>query len=338
MKKKLLTNELVGKNSGNTFINHLGILPNPDKVLSRYGKNFDTYRELKNDPHVWSCIQSRKSGVLAMNWEITGEHQDDRLRFILDYFADFDVQQLLRDILEAPMFGYQPLELIWENVGKYFLISEISPTPQEAFFYDNDRKFKLFSADRTTGIDIPEMKILNPRFEANWLNPYGTSLLSKCFWPVTFKNSSQRFWVNFMEKYGMPITIGTFNRGATQEEITKLADALATMVEDTVIVTPSDINIELKEAHRTPTVELYKEMLKYCNTEISKALLSQTLTTELDMGSYAAAQTHLTIRKEVILGDISLVEQTMNRLISYLVKANFSDSKSFPKFRITIKE
>lgn len=181
MKKKLLTNELVGKNSGNTFINHLGILPNPDKVLSRYGKSYDTYRELKNDPHVWSCIQSRKSGVLAMKWELIGNQEDEGYRFIFDYLSYFDVQQLLRDILEATLFGYQPLELMWETLGKYIIPTEISPKPQEAFFYDNDRKFKLFAADRTTGIEIPEMKILNPRYEANWLNPYGTSLLSKCF-------------------------------------------------------------------------------------------------------------------------------------------------------------
>jgi phage gp29-like protein len=44
---------------------------------------------------------------------------------------------------------------------------------------------------------------------------------------VIFKNGGLKFWVNFSEKYGMPILMGQYNRGATSEEIEKLAQELA---------------------------------------------------------------------------------------------------------------
>jgi phage gp29-like protein len=127
--------------------------------------------------------------------------------------------------------------------------------------------------------------------------------------------------------------MGQYNRGATSEEIEKLAQELANMTEDSIIVAPEDIDIKLHEATRSSSVSLYKELIRYCNAEISKALLSQTLTTELDMGSYAASQTHFKVRKEVIQADIRLVERTMNEVIKYIMELNFNENIS-PVFKI----
>lgn len=181
------------------------------------------------------------------------------------------------------------------------------------------------------------MKILNVQYEASYMNPYGHALLAKCYWPITFKNGGLRFWINFMEKYGMPILMGQYTRGASFEESQKLADELANMTEDGVIVAPSDIDIKLHEAMRTSSVNLYKELIKNCNAEVSKAILSQTLTTEIDMGSYAAAKTHFKVRREVVQSDARLVEKAINRLIAYIVDLNFSGGK-YPKFRILIND
>ena len=54
------------------------------------------------------------------------------------------------------------------------------------------------------------------------------------------------------------------------------------------------------------------------------------------MGSYAAAQTHFKIRKEVILSDIRLVESTMNKLIKAIVDLNFG--KPYPLFSLALND
>ena len=125
-----------------------------------------------------------------------------------------------------------------------------------------------------------------------------------------------------------------YQLGSTQEENQKIADALSNMTDDTVIVTPMDINIDIKEATRNSSTELFRELINQCNSEISKTLLSQTLTTEIGAGTFAAAQTHFRVRKEVIIADSKIVENSINKLIEYAVKINFN--LFFVKIRLNI--
>ncbi len=337
MSRKYLTKELVSRQSQYSFFRHIGMLPNPDKILGRTGKTIEAYRDLKNDPHVWSCIQSRKSGLLAMDWELNpGDASEPVAREIRNILDDLDIQNILREILETPLFGYQPMEAVWQGTSgkrKFIVPEDIIAKPQEWFLYDTKGRLRFRIDGKPEGALPPPYKILDLKYEASYQNPYGHALLGKCYWPVTFKNGGMRFWVNFMERYGMPMLIGQYNRGTTFEESEKLARELAGMTEDSVIVAPSDIDITMQEAARTSSVDLYKELIKNCNAEISKALLSQTLTTELDMGSYAASQTHYKIRREVIRSDIRIVEKAMNTVIKWIAELNFQ-SRELPKFRI----
>ncbi len=334
-----LTREIISSEFRSSFFRNMQILPNPDKIFRTTGKSYTAYRELKNDPHVWSCIQSRKSGLLSKDYKISGNNTKI-CRRIEKMLESLDITELMRDILEAPLFGFQPFEIVWGfHKGRRSSIypENITAKPQEWFAYDQRGRLRFLKEDEPEGTLLPPMKIINVRYEPSVTNPYGESLLAKSYWPVTFKKGSLRFWVNFTERYGMPFLIGRYMRGATDAEAEKLASELAGMTEDAVIVTPSDIELDMKEPLRFSSVSLYKEMIRQCNAEISKAILSQTLTTELDMGSYAASQTHFKIRKEVIMADTKLVEDFFNTLIKWVCMLNFSD-KEYPAFKIISDE
>ncbi len=324
MNRTYLTRELVTRDNSYSFYNFLGMLPNPDKILGRTAKGWESYRRLKDDPHVWSCVQSRKSGSLAADWLLGPGGAPasivDKLREII---VTLGIHRLISDILEAPLFGFQPLEIMWEYTGGMLIPKSLIAKPQEWFFFDSSGKLRYRAKDNHKGVEAPAGKIICVQYEANYMNPYGSGLLSKCYWPVTFKNGGVRFWVNYMEKFGMPFITGSIGRGATFDEAQKLADELANMTQDAVIVAPSDIEIKMHEASRSSSENLYRDMIKHCNAEISKALLSQTLTTELEMGSYAAAETHFRIRREVIDSDLRLVESTINKLIGLFMEINF---------------
>lgn len=319
----------------NTFI------ANPDTTLRKNGSNYDAYRELKNDAHLWSCIQSRKSGVLALDYRVLQNKCSDAIYMLVKRtFEKIDLQSLIRDILEAPFFGYQPLEIVWdydaEQIDRIIPI-KISAKPQENFMFDRNGDI-LYHMSYAEPPKYPDKyKILDVRYEATHVNPYGHSLLSKCYWSVTFKKAALKYWVNFTERYGIPVLLGQYTRGSTTEEARELAEILSSMTEDSVIVTPADINIRFEEANKNSSVDLFRELIKYCNAEISKAVLSQTLTTELDMGSYAASQVHYKVRKEVILSDARLVEQALNSLIAYIVELN-SNEKYYPSFNLIIND
>ncbi|MCX7909863.1 MAG: DUF935 domain-containing protein [Ignavibacteria bacterium] len=319
------------------YYRHTNLLPNPDTILRKIGRGIEVYRELKNDPHVWSCIQSRKSGILSLQWSIVQNNSPEIVfELVQSVFNKLDIYQIESDILEAPLFGFQPIEIIWQAEGSYLVPKELKARPQEWFAFDVDGNLLFKGRNGLEYSKVPEYKFINVQHEASGINPYGHSLLSKCYWPVTFKNGGLRFWVNFTERYGMPILIGQYQRGATNEEIQQLARDLDSIYEDAIIVAPMDVKLELHEASRTSSVELYLELIRFANNEISKAILSQTLTTELEGGSYAASQTHFQIRKEIIMADSRLVQNSFNQLIRYLVELNFSTSQ-VPKFLLHLE-
>jgi len=330
MINELVFNSLTKKRD-NKFFNKLGDLPNPDRIIRRKG-NYSDLRELKNDPHVWACVQSRKSGTLAKEYSLVSNNISTNIeKFIADQLDRIDMDKLKSDILESRLFGFQVLEINWQKIDSKLEIEKIIPREQENFTFDSDDKLKL--KDFGKSLDIPLYKVLNCRYEASDTNPYGTALLSKCYWSVKFKTSALKYWAVMTEKYGMPVLLGKYNRGTNREEAEKLANSLFDLVQDSVIVAPSDIDLQLFEPNRQSSTDLYFEMIKHCNTEISKVLLSQTLTTEVGAGSYAASQTHLEVRNDILLADSKAIETTISKLIQYVIELNFGKQTGTLKYK-----
>lgn len=330
MINELVFNSLTKKNE-NKFFNKLGDLPNPDRIIRRKG-NYSDLRDLKNDPHVWACVQSRKSGTLAKEYSLVSNNISPKISdWVAEQLGHIDLDKLKSDILESRLFGFQVLEIMWQQADGKLLIEEIIPREQENFSFDSNGQLKLKDFGKT--LDIPQYKTLLSSYEARDTNPYGTALLSKCYWSVKFKTSALKYWAVMTEKYGMPVLLGKYNRGTNREEAEKLANSLFDLVQDSVIIAPADIDLQLFEPNRQSSTDLYFEMIKHCNAEISKVLLSQTLTTEVGAGSYAASQTHLEVRNDILLTDSKAIESTISKLIQYLIELNFGKQKGTIKYK-----
>ena len=83
--------------------------------IRKQGKDVRVYKELLCDPHVFACVQSRKSGVLSLEWEINrGLDKDEKAEAIENLLKQLDIHKLISDILDATQCGFQPLEIIWK--------------------------------------------------------------------------------------------------------------------------------------------------------------------------------------------------------------------------------
>ena len=335
-KKDSLTAELSSMRSNGAIWSNL---PNTEIEALKIGKTYSALRELKNDSHLYSCVQSRKSGALMLEWKTLPNNAEARaIELIERSLAKLDELTIMRNILEAPLLGFQPLEIIWELDNNDFIVSDIKPKLQEDFVFTNNGELRLRSFEVANGAVLPPMKVLCPRYEANPASQYGSPLLAKCFWLVKYKNGANKLWAECCEKYGLPSLVGKVNRSATLEESREIADALAAMGANTAVVVPHDIDLEFKEHNRIGSNDLFYSFIKHCNDEISKALLSQTLTTELGYGgSYAAAMTHFKVRREIILADAKLIEKTFNELFSFILQANNIEG-SVPQFSLILND
>lgn len=338
--KKSLTEEIATRKRALNFYSIANILPDPDIVLRKQGKDVRVYKELLCDPHVFACVQSRKSGVLSLEWEINrGLDKDEKAEAIENLLKQLDIHKLISDILDATQFGFQPLEIIWKrDKSGYILPERIVAKPPEWFCFDDNNTLKFRTKENYYGEELPNKKFLLAQNNPSYNNPYGERTLSRVFWPVTFKKGGLKFWVIFTEKYGMPHLIGKHPRGATKEETNTLADMLEEMVQDAIAVIPDDSSVEIQEANKSSSAAIYEQLIDKMNAEISKAILGQTLTTEIgSTGSYAASNTHFAIRQDIIDADKKLVESVINQLIQWIYEINFSTA-DIPVFEMYAPE
>jgi len=332
-----LAQQIATRDKSIDFSSLLGYLPNPDPILKKLGMDQTVYEEVKADGNVSACISNRKAGVMSLKWAISrGKARTQQATFIEDLFNDLDLIKIIREILDAPLYGYRVMEIAWANINSRWIPTDVIGKPSRWFVFDDEGNLRMKTRLNIAGEIMPPEKFLVACHEASYDNPYGDALLSKCFWPMTFKKGGLKFWVVLAEKFGIPHLIGKHQPGAGREEINKLLDAMESLIQDAVAAIPNTASIEPLEAGtKSASSSLFKDLLTYCKSEISLVLLGQTLTTEVgERGSYAAAQVHSEIREDIVQSDKHLVESTLNDLIDRIIGFNFGDSAERPKFEL----
>lgn len=335
--------EIANPKNAAGYFNLLEKLPNPDKILRSCGCGFNTLRDLKSNYQVGTCIESRKAGVTSKNWKLEKQNCSDKeFDFYNELFKILDVHQLIEDILEAPLFGYAPLEVTYEKDSSFIVPTEVTSKPQEWFYFNakENNHFYFNSKSNQDGIliEASNPKFLLPRHRATYLNPYGEALLSRTFWNTVFINGGMEFWSTFMEQYGMPFMIGKYDRNKPAEEKNELFSALKAMVQNAVGVIPNDGSIEIINPDKSGSNTVYKDYITKCENNISKIILGQTLTTDIgSVGSYAASATHQEVRGDLIQNDVRLCEKTINNLIFKIHNLNFNNL-DMPSFSIYDEE
>ena len=327
--QKNITNEIATRDTSfQWFTSMFSYLPNPDPTLRETGNNIAVYRELYTDPKVSAVVEQRKAGVLERSWEIDrGQSKSREAKIITDLFNDYDIESQINQILDSRPFGYQPLEVVWNKVGNYLLPTDLIGKPQEWFLFDIYNKLKFRTKESPIyGEDLPERKFILSRNNPTYVNPYGDPLLSKCFWPVTFKRGGWKFWIVFAEKYGTPWVVGKQPRG--QQSVEPLLSILVNMVQDACAVIPNDSSVEIHEAAgKGASSDIFKTLKDSCNEEIALAYLSQTMTTQIGAnGSYAASKTHGDMLHSLNRADSKEVERVYNTLIKWIYELNFTSS------------
>ena len=330
--KQSLPVEIAARSRSVDWWGLFGNLPDPDPVLRKLGRDISVYRRLLSDSHVWSCYQSRKSGTLSCEWEIQESSKNSRAnkrayQMISDMISGLDVYQIITDMLDAPFFGMSPIEVIWKSTKGTWIPDRIAGKPPEWFMFDPENNLKFMSKDNMIdGEKIPDYKFLLCRHHSSYQNPYGERLLSRCFWPAAFKKGGFKFWAVFTEKYGMPWVIGKVPGTTGDTERARLLSNLAKMVADAVAVINDDSNVDIIEAKgKSASADIYDKLISTCNREFSKAILGQTLTTELDKGgSFAATKEHMEVRADLVDQDKRMVKSAFNLLFQWIIELNFT--------------
>lgn len=313
-------------------------LPNPDPILKRLGKDISAYKEVASDGFVAGNIRRRKAAVKSLNWRINPV-DDGRIDPIIEkLFNSMKLGNLITQILDATLYGYQPLEVMWQYQNGLIMPRSVTAKPADWFCFDEDNNLRFKSKKEPIYGELLNMdNFLLATQDATYENPYGLGFLSYCYWPAIFKKGGLRYWFEFIDKYGSPIMYSKLPRNATPTEEEQALDALEMLRSSSVATFPQDSEIDmLDSSNKSSSSDAYDSFMRYCRSEIAVAIVGQNQTTESN-STNASAQSGLEVAQDIRDDDASIIEAVFNDLIQKIGIKNFGLSE-FPTFELYEQE
>jgi phage gp29-like protein len=302
-------------------------------------RQMELFEEMESkDTHLFSQLQTRKLAVTGLDWEVQPFSQDgtdqEIAAFVEEQLKELDgFSDNLMDILDAIGKGISFQEIEWEYRDGHVVVGNIEYVHQKKFYYDTLTDALMLRTEAFPGgIPLPENKFIVHRYKARSGHPSRYGVLRVVAWMYLFKNYDLKDWVSFCEVYGMPLRLGTYDATASEKDKAALMDAIVRMGTDAAGIVPSGTDIKFIESNKQSSVDIYERLARFCDEQMSKAIVGQTLTSDSG-GSYAQSKTHNDVRKDLTEADCKAVMETVRRdLIRPLVEFNFGIRAHVPYF------
>lgn len=205
---------------------------------------------------------------------------------------------------ERVPYGHSLVELIPKNglIESVEPINRINVRPEDDFM-----QFSYSSYE--DGINYKE-----DRYYSRYMLSFGGKkdygeLMSAAQYAI-YKRGGFGDWAQFAELFGMPFRIGKYNPYDASTQQT-LQTALAEMGGAGFAVIPEGTSLDFHTTNSSGQSDIYQLLIDTCNSEMSKILLGQTMTTE-DGSSHSQSETHRIVENDIILSDMIEREYSLN--------------------------
>lgn len=283
----------------------------------------------EKDGHIFAEMSKRKRALLGLDWSITPPKTASAAeRTLADTVAGWldgidDLEDVFFDLLDALGHGFAALELAWAQVDGVWLPRRFDHRPQGWFTLRDDQLLLRRAEDQAGEPLWPYGWLLHTAKARSGLLARG-GLMRSLVWPYLFKNYSVRDLAEFLEIYGLPVRIGKYPPGATEQEKTTLLKALASIGHNAAGIFPDGMAVELLAA-ANGRVDPYQSMTDWCERTESKIILGGTLTAQADgkTSTYALGNIHNEVRHDLLVSDARQLAATLTRgLIGPILELN----------------
>lgn len=302
----------------------------------------------ERDGQIYSELAKRKTAVTTLQWDVeppddaTPEEQKtaDQVRDWIKSIPCFE-EDILLELMDAVLKGFKPIEMWWE-LDQGTLQPRFEPRPQRWLCLDEDRD-SLNLRDGSTQFGVP-------------LQPYGwllhmhrsrngylarAPLCRVLAWPYLFKHYAVRDLAEFLEIYGLPMRLGKYPTGASDDEKRKLLAAVVSIGHNAGGVIPQSMAIDFASAAQG-NEKPFETMWKGMDAVQSKIILGQTLTSsEGQNGTQALGTVHNEVRIDILKSDAKRVAATLtSQLIKPMVLFNIAgaDPRRLPRLCLDVPE
>lgn len=310
---------------------YMALLEPTDSVLRNKGgiANLAIYTELLRDDQVASTWGQRRLALTSCETVVEPGAEDalskaaaEALQQEIDALPWDDITD---KALFAVFFGWGVAEVMWKPAtvaGRSISFDAVKVRDRARFRFDHERGLHLWTSG-TGWVQMPDRKFWPVVAGGdNHDQLYGLGLANALYWPVFFKRNDIKFWLVFLEKFGMPTAIAKVNAGSlkknpdgTLNETVKNAIAMLRQIAtDAGVVVPTDDKgeaiVELLEAARSGAAD-YETLHKVMNEAISKIVVGQTMTTD-NGSSKSQAEVHAGVARKIVEADSDLLCGSFN--------------------------
>lgn len=308
----------------------------------------------ERDAHYGSVLRTRKLAVSGL--DVTVEAASDNARDV--ELADAIREQVIRiddsgaattaagfsdmvdDLLDALGKGFSVVEMVWQR-GVIWQPKFVWRDPH-FFKWDNETGSELRlldEADMLNGIALDKHKFIVhiPKIKSGLTSRSGLARLSAISYMC--KTWTMKDWMAFADVFGLPLRVGKYGRGATDDEIDTLVSAISNIASDAGAVIPESMKIEFIQASTTGGgTGIFKELAEYLDRQISKAVLGQTMTAD-DGSSQAQANVHNEVRLDIVKSDAKQLSSTLNRyFVKSFIDLNYGIQQRYPSVCVYVPD
>lgn len=305
------------------------------------GELFDLYMKIEaSDARLQSLSNSRRmaatraSHVLTVPDESNQTAQDAR-QLVENNIKRLNWEKFLRALLDGRMFGATVFENIWKEIGGELYIAEVQQIDHTRLeqwkLNQNDPRFgqlailtDQFGSQRQFISEFPDYKLIVGTNTAKT----GTYELAGVFRSVArwyvLKTFAVKAWAQYAEVYGFPVPTITVAKSDYQENKSLMKKLLTSVGVNRFGIFFEGMDYDLHQAADQASIDVFQKYIDLCNTEMAIAILGQNLTTEVQGGSRAAAQTHLNVLENIIQDDVDWIDEIIqSQFVDPIVRVNY---------------
>ncbi|WP_246814699.1 DUF935 domain-containing protein [Ferrimonas balearica] len=304
----------------------------------------------EKDGHLFAELDKRKRALLSVPWRIvppreaTAQEQRDcqTLQTLLEEASW--LTPAIKDAADAILKGYSCQELIWQRDGAGWWIEAIEHRDPAWFQVHPERRNELRLRDNSVeGAPLWPMGWWCHTHKAKSGYLARSGLVRQLIWPFIFKNYSVRDLAEFLEIYGLPLRLGQYPSGASDEEKRALMTAVMSLGHNAGGIMPKGMVLDFHQAaqgHADP----FELMVTYMDKVMSRVILGGTLTSQADgqSSTNALGNVHNEVRQELRDADLIQLQASLSRDIVrplYLLNVRqLSDPRRLPRFEFDITE
>lgn len=302
----------------------------------------------ERDGQIYSELAKRKTAVTTLEWDVeppddatpAEQAMADQVRDWIKSIPCFE-EDILLELMDAVLKGYKPIEMWWA-LDQGTLQPRFAPRPQRWLCMNEDRDaLRLRDGSSPYGVALQPYGWLLHMHKSR--NGYlaRTPLCRVLAWPYLFKHYAVRDLAEFLEIYGLPLRLGKYPAGASDDEKRKLLQAVVSIGHNAGGVIPQSMAIDFQSAAEG-TDGPFRTMWDGMDAVESKIILGQTLTSgEGQHGTQALGNVHNEIRLDILRSDAKRIAATLTQqLIKPLVLFNIAaaDPRRLPRLCIEVPE